>query len=221
MKSRCLYKHARAKRWNTFLIKFFWIAFFPLVVNCSNDERNDFIIQDFGAGKRLAFPDDIPYMLLTENIDLNADGHPDYLISLSQYKEDGIYYKDDANYITIQGLTSYLKVANPYEPMLLVDKSKSVRKVGDIVLTHIVRYEQVGQEIANIDSSQLESFLVKVDELDAIQPSGVQYIPLVMQKNGSNYFGWMEAELDLKSITIKRIAFCTTPEKEIRIGQVK
>jgi hypothetical protein len=77
-------------------------------------------------------------------------------------------------------------------------------------------------ENVSIDSTHTlydELFLSKQDEIGAIKPSGDKYFPIVMGKGGDGYYGWMHLSFDGNIVTIKAIAFCTTPNKKISMGK--
>jgi len=189
------------------------------MLNCSQDESELSIgVNDFGAGKRIELS--VNGIQLSEIIDINSDGHPDYIISLEKHDKDGIYYMQNVFYIRIEKVTSFLQDINPFDPVVLTDNSISLYKVGDISVWYMINYYEVNELIDEIDNNLNQAFLSKTDEFETIQPLGIKYIPIAMIKDGITFYGWIEIELELSAIVLRKIALSKIGNKKIRVGSI-
>lgn len=187
--------------------------------SCAQDDvESDIVINDFGSGERIELPAN--GIALHKTLDINSDGHPDYIIALEKHEKDGIYYMENAFYISIEKVTSYLQVANPFNPIVVADNSVDLRKVNDILIRHIVRYYDVHEVIDEVEDSNFQAFLSKTDELETVQPVGLKYIAVALNRNGITYYGWIEIELETSAVVLKTIAFSKTGNKIIKVGGV-
>jgi len=190
-----------------------------MILSCSRDESESNIdVKDFGKGKRIELTGN--QIVLTEQIDVNSDGHPDYIITLEKHNKDEIYYVQNAFYMKIEKVTSFLQVTNTFDPVLITDNSISLRKVDDISIWHIINYYEINELIEETDNSLNQAFLSKTDEYETIQPIGTKYIPIAMIRESGTYYGWVELEMELSAFVLKRIAFCKTVDKKIEIGSI-
>lgn len=190
-----------------------------VMLSCSQDESEPNIdVKDFWEGKRIELTGN--QIALTEQIDINSDGHPDYIISLEKHTKDGIYYMQNAFYMKIEKVTSFLQVTNPFDPVLITDKSTSVQKVGDMTIWQMINYYEVNELIDKISTFPNQALLSKTDEFETIQPLGIKYIPVAMIREGVTYYGWVEVELELSAIVLKKAAFCRTGDKKIKVGNI-
>ena len=198
-----------------------WIGLIVFIITaCSKKaHESDIVCTDYKQGAKLELTG--PFAVKSLPFDVNTDGEPDYLIDLRKIKKDGTYYHEDAFYITIQRSLSYLGRPNPYTPVLLHD-TVPVAVVNSPAFAFMAKLYAYGEGLDTDTNNLFEKLLLsKQDQVSAIRPSGDKYLPVVMEKGGNGYYGWMHLYFEDNSVTVKGTAFCTTANKKINMGQRK
>jgi hypothetical protein len=187
-------------------------------MGCSEKEESDIIFNDLVPPRKLELQGNL--ITLSQNVDVNADGHVDYSFEVLKFLKDDIYYKQDVFYITIKRVNSYLQSNNPYEPVVLIDQfSDDLTNVTSIFTWKMAKFYQAKEKVENNSIAFISAFLSKDDEFETVKTKGDYFIPVMMQKGNNTHYGWIHINMEDYSLSVLGYGFCKTPYRQIGMGE--
>jgi len=193
-----------------------------LFFQCKKD-TNNIEYTNFGEGIVLtSLQDNCPTCSVgtAYSLDLNKDGQNDFTINISHTIADSIYTVKNSFYLFIHAENGNSSDPYNFTTIIATDENLTVHNSFSEPLADLKEYGE--EPLFNDLVSHLNAWIYKVDDNDNITVEGNHYIGLKLKdKNGNNYYGWVQLRIEYWKVIIKDYAFCSTPNHMIQCGQLE